>query len=834
METEDHTEDHTKNHNEDYNEDHSEDHNEDHSEDPGHFMRSVDVQPQFPQSYTENTEEEEHLLYIAKSFQRHFYLLYPDRRPLLLCPRNECGLEKLLTTTLRPTLTGQVDLLNWQQCARFVSNYLSLQPLEPPQSFSLRSPQAVLRTQRGTSLEYANLLCSLLLGLDYNAYCVSGYASRQVCELDRSQESYPTLEEAHTDPVKEIQDGNSKYNMMKGKKLQSDFVLKREEKLKQQQSGHKPSEEAAPAPDPLWGLRVHFWVLVMAGSRRVEQDFFIEPLSAKTFFPHKQTHFLGVESVWNELNIYINMQDCANGCQELVWDPEDKTHWEPVVYGTTSKKQLEAQILKRHKIKMGLHVDQDEEAGPEYSFDMPLSWCSMILIVDRDVELCYPQGFKVTHFKDALEENFIPFFCTDGLVTRLTLYQDPDKTQVHTVKERFQNRADQLEERETKGGFTTERFRVFRSDDLISHRFNTTVPEACPAPLDPSVNPEREMCFGPFRVDGLVRRLERGNLMMETFEKRRDFLFERHILFDSTTESNPSEPEYAWEDKTGTRPILKVVEQFHRDPSKAACEDIAERVFLLAERRIEVTYHLEENTFIAAKRSFEKPSESTNTQKAGDFTNDMVSIFQVTPQVYSPKQPQLHKLLLELMKEEQKTVSWIRSAQKEVQSVVQRRAKEQEDPCVWSTTRTGRAQKLREKRLLLGEEMCWMAQQQKDVLAPVLMRLNGTTDLSPDQAQTVYHNCLQDFRERMIQQACLIQERILQNTQAVEERQQREKRFPNRLSDSDPEEFYATMKRQIHVAQKRLEIHQKSAHHRFTVLKHQLCSDPRLGPHLSA
>lgn len=75
--------------------------------------------------------------------------------------------------------------------------------------------------------------------------------------------------------------------------------------------------------------------------------------------------------------------------------------------------------------------------------------------------------------------------------------------------------------------------------------------------------------------------------------------------------------------------LLKVVERFYRNRSKPASEDVAERVFLVTERRIEVTYHLEDLRFIPSKRSFIKPRDSTEQKKAGDFTPDMVSSFQV-------------------------------------------------------------------------------------------------------------------------------------------------------------------------------------------------------------
>lgn len=73
----------------------------------------------------------------------------------------------------------------------------------------------------------------------------------------------------------------------------------------------------------------------------------------------------------------------------------------------------------------------------------------------------------------------------------------------------------------------------------------------------------------------------------------------------------------------------KVVERFHRNKSKPASEDVAERVFLLAERRVEVTYHLEDNRYIPSTRRFIKPQKLMETMKAEDFTADMVSSFQV-------------------------------------------------------------------------------------------------------------------------------------------------------------------------------------------------------------
>lgn len=52
----------------------------------------------------------------------------------------------------------------------------------------------MLQAQRATCFEFATLLCSLLLGAHYDAYCVSGYAVKEMCLLDQSLQECPLLD----------------------------------------------------------------------------------------------------------------------------------------------------------------------------------------------------------------------------------------------------------------------------------------------------------------------------------------------------------------------------------------------------------------------------------------------------------------------------------------------------------------------------------------------------------------------------------------------------------------------------------------------------------------
>ena len=75
---------------------------------------------------------------------------------------------------------------------------------------------------------------------------------------------------------------------------------------------HVIQEMEKPPPDPLHGLRIHSWVLVLEGKREVPESFFIEPFTGIAH-PLTSENYLGIESLWNHQNYWVNMQDCSDG-----------------------------------------------------------------------------------------------------------------------------------------------------------------------------------------------------------------------------------------------------------------------------------------------------------------------------------------------------------------------------------------------------------------------------------------------------------------------------------------------------------------------------------------
>ena len=68
----------------------------------------------------------------------------------------------------------------------------------------------MLSRQEGSSFELSTLLVSLLIGVGYDAYCVSGYAVREVTEVDQGGKTCPLLVEREKVRARRI-DANTKY-----------------------------------------------------------------------------------------------------------------------------------------------------------------------------------------------------------------------------------------------------------------------------------------------------------------------------------------------------------------------------------------------------------------------------------------------------------------------------------------------------------------------------------------------------------------------------------------------------------------------------------------------
>lgn len=89
------------------------------------------------------------------------------------------------------------------------------------------SPDAVMGWQAGDCFDCAQLLCSLLLGVGYDAYVVSGYAPKAVTLVDQTSDTMSTMLPPPPEPLAPEPEPK-KYAVRPRKVLESSFLKKKE------------------------------------------------------------------------------------------------------------------------------------------------------------------------------------------------------------------------------------------------------------------------------------------------------------------------------------------------------------------------------------------------------------------------------------------------------------------------------------------------------------------------------------------------------------------------------------------------------------------------------
>ncbi|XP_067406158.1 dynein regulatory complex subunit 7 isoform X2 [Emydura macquarii macquarii] len=755
---------------------------------------SIDTS-QLPASYKTNSAKEQMLLQLADNFHRQYAHLCPDREPLFLHPLNECGVEKFVSTTVRPTLQPYPEMYNWDGCAQFVSDYLTMEPLPSPITPPnyLPSPTTTLKYQRGNCFGFSVLLCSLLIGAGYDAYCVNGYATREICMMDETREVCPLLKKSKEILKEEVKEKAKKYAVKPPRDLRSKFELqqaaKKEagieaaEEKKQKEEEERIMESEKPKPDPLYGLRVHAWVLVLSGKREVPESFFIDPFTANSYST-TDDHFLGIESVWNHKNYWVNMQDCWNGCKDLTFDLGDPVRWEFMLLGTDKPLLLLPEEEEEELADEDFDdFDKEEE---EKGFDMPSSWVEPIQISHKG-------------------------------------------TRVLEVKEWFKNREDMVNMRQLnkKTEVTTEYFSPGHVQGLKAHIYKTMDPET-----------ERTMEFySETRVDGLQKRVENAQEMTEYFEGRSDFLHYRHTMFGKRTKRPQS---LLVNTESNARPIVQIKEQFHRNPEKPADEDVAERIFMVLEERIMLTYHCKDDYITASKKEFIKRKDVDNKGNKIIMTSDMCISYQVGSFEKNKKLLHLYEMMLKLMEAEKQLRHQVWESETEVLEILKIREEETAASkltvSMYDTERNEKSKQQRETmERLMQEERQRQVEQDLDYLAPFLIQMGSTEKMSKWQALRLKEDCLSDFKHRLIDKANLIQARFEKETQELQKKQQwyQQNQLSMTLEDEDAYLTYCSDAMfRIRILEIRLNRHKELAPQKYIELEEKLCKDPRLAEYL--
>ena len=204
--------------------------------------------------------------------------------------------KKLCCHFLVPTNSGENGLHTYRDCAKFVSDSCALVPLESPLIAPkiAKSPNLTLQSTQGSSLDLALLLASMLIGVGYDAYVVSGYACRDVAENSLLNFNYDINKDLSE--FIDTQSVDSNYSQV-------------------------------PTTEQSKERSIHYWVLVQPGSLGGVDSFFIEPATG-ALAQTDDGKYYGIDFVFNHENIWVNLQpNDGNSLKDSIFELADGNRW---------------------------------------------------------------------------------------------------------------------------------------------------------------------------------------------------------------------------------------------------------------------------------------------------------------------------------------------------------------------------------------------------------------------------------------------------------------------------------------------------------------------------
>ncbi|KAJ3221485.1 hypothetical protein HK099_003463 [Clydaea vesicula] len=813
-------------------------------------------------SYYEISEKEQIVLNYVDNFNRQYTHLFPGRKALLLSPPNEFGVKKFICTTIRPTQLPYKELYDYNGCARFVADYLSYIPLDPPHELpaTIPSPTYTLKIQEGNCFDLSVLLTSLLRGVGYDAYVVSGYASQDITLMDETKTDVAAMEmmaaalgfhsnyrenenfwmigeeiekvtntddklkqqqqkkksnskptsgkSLHEDHNSLLEKQRIKYKIKPQKKLTSQFLLKSEQKKQileksvaekkrievEIQNSNNDDDE-----DELKGLRIHAWVLVLPGKREVAEAFFIESSTGKIYSTENK-NFLGVESVFNSANYWVNMQVCYDGMKGISLDLGDNSKWEFVLLDNTQPGAT------------GNKNEQDEEEEEEDNnteiLDLPKSWVDRLTISKEDFQTRCPSGTKTIIFKSARLEMFAEYHRDDGMVARISFFANEEEKFNGEIKELFKNRKDKL----------WQRIRTPHIDKIHEY-FEPGRPHGLKNHIIIEGKTKEMHFYSSARSDGLVKRVDEFNKVIEYFTSRDDRLIYRSVTFETHMEAEGEQ-----------RLPHKLTEKFERNPNIPASEDPAKKTCFLKEEKIRIVYHLEDGRIIPSFKEFKKPT----AEQKGNFM-DLTNGFEVDPYVPLPKKQHLCALLHQLVRGEQSCLQAIKGSDREMKEIlIARKAEEKEITLaisVYDTIRNNSKFPSEEEKEAHKGEQEELKAADLDYLSPFLVNKIHSEKLSKEDAMQVRDACLKSMKERLVERANIIQSRLDEVSAEYQRRQLAYSRNADMMTVEETEEYVKFCNNalfKIHILEKRLAKHKEAAPDRYEDLDNRLHADRRL------
>ena len=842
-----------------------------------------------PQSYKENSAKEQKIIRYALDYNKTFTELYPKRHQLLLLPLNECGIQKFICTTIRPTQLNYTDLYDLDNCAQFVANFLKYEPLPDYTKFPnyIPSPTTVVKWQAGDCFDMSILLASLLIGVGYNAYCVCGYAPEWIANNDQSKTVCPFINRKRAESqtrkdklTKAFEDkgkGSPKYKVKQSKNLTSKYD-EYEQRMKQESAKEaaEGAEEDGEAPKPKTtapkarvARRLHCWVLVMAPQREIAQHVFVEP-STGTVYPSTESPYIGIEFMWDNDNFWANMQLTHTG--------------EPVPAGETEldlmKEELWESFLNRDAMQQDQTTDAEapdsayssamptsrsmagsamptpgmpssaaptplyrgdsqpktpqpvaetEEISEESRFaaDIPRSWCKDIQIAQDIFDLRCPKGSRTTRYHKCIHELFSMF---------------GDTSRWDGMTERLSIFQDEAYEKveETREYFSRRKDKLRERLTSALHQTNIEMfDEGASFGLKRLETKKGEYRLFEFhhgaRLDGLtVRKEVFGKKIFEHFLDRDDHLVYRSVTYDDVSLDEQEDKENMLKigegRGNGSGPDNGKVEGAKQSeiptlPFLKMTEKFARNHKVAASSDV-----FKRTYFIAADQirlNFHF-GEDRITASTRLYTKDgLTHITEVDPLKEKPTGAALLEEYQHLLLAERECSQAIRDVEREIRMILESRIKEEQN--ILLTTPYYDITRIKKEES--DEEKQEEEEVEHDFLSPFLPSYINVRNLTREECFEVRDKCLKALKDRLIERANIIQARHDEETAALAKRQANFQRDRDQMSQEEEEEYEKACEEsmfRIHILEQRLKRHEEQALQKYYELDGRLRNDARL------
>lgn len=487
--------------------------------------------------------------------------------------------------------------------------------------------------------------------MGYDAYCVYGLAPREITTKNESLMDNPFQSKGEIQETPIVKpDENAKPNdfaINKKPPLESQFDKKTAEQKRQfdeerkYQAEHINDDEPDElGPDMYVGRRLHCWVLLMKGKRDVEENVFIEPASGR-IYPLKYNPYLSVDAVFSNKNFWINMKPGLEVKDVNFDEMNTSVNWEYVMLDTINKgfsgqkdnEEGEKEEDYGEGKSPGFKFNSDEQRrtlalkdNEEFKFedeppielgelDMPPPWPPKLYIDKESFLKLSPLGETQVFYKKSRVDNYAPYTQQDGLVQRITFYDDYKRLKVQEIRYFYQHRSDKLSIRR-RFPFEFKAIEEYEPGKIPQHWKKVME-------IDRKL---RIIEFYPNRnMDGLIRREERiGEKTIEFYEHRGDKVIYRSVRFDPNRKANNTKDCTFPDNHLGDVVVTKMTQKFEKDSKNPPNEQIAKMIIDLIKNKVMVYYHMNEGEISPAYKEYSREAlnfpktDSSSDKKADD------------------------------------------------------------------------------------------------------------------------------------------------------------------------------------------------------------------------